>query len=375
MNFRELIKNLSFLQIGQLLVIFLNVIFYFAFANILGPEKYGNLAFLISIAIIIPTFARFGLSQSVIIFASKKEEHLENSANLVALLSSIIVSLVLLIVDPFVAILAFSFSCFLMNIGGLLGRRKYKIVNIYSIGKSAIWISASLVLYSVMGIPGILLGMAIGNLIFSFNYFKFLNFRLRSFNELKKKSRVLIQNFGVDVSQMIPNQVDKLILVPLFGFQTTGIFHFAIQFLIAIEFLTLVLHRFLLAEGLHGKIPRTFFYFLVLLTGIIFLLILVLSPQLVHSFFPDYVDAISAIQIISIGIIPLTMISILTAKLQIIESNLVGYGIIVRVGTNLSLIPLLGGLMGIIGLSVANLISIISLLIFLLIIYKKAKNN
>ena len=77
MSFKDSIQKLSILGGGQIVVILLGVVFYFGFAYILGPEKYGNTIYLISIATIIPTFSRFGLSLSVITFV----------ANLISLVS------------------------------------------------------------------------------------------------------------------------------------------------------------------------------------------------------------------------------------------------------------------------------------------------
>jgi len=85
-------------------------------------------------------------------------------------------------------------------------------------------------------------------------------------------------------------------------------------------------------------------------------------------------ESIFAVQVIVFGSIPLVFISVITAKLQVMESNLVGYGVLVRIGANLSLIPLLGGLWGIIGLVIANLISLVLLMIYLIIIYRKIRN-
>jgi len=124
MSFKESIQNLSILGSGQVIVIILGVIFYFGFAYILGPEKYGNIIYLISIATIIPTFSKFGLSLSVITFVAKKEIELEKSANLLAFVVALITSLILVLIDPFVALLAFSFSIFQMQIGNYLGQKK-----------------------------------------------------------------------------------------------------------------------------------------------------------------------------------------------------------------------------------------------------------
>ena len=373
MSFKESIKNLSILGGGQIVVILLSVIFYFGFAYILGPEKYGNLAYLISIATVIPTLSRFGLGLSVITFIAKKEIELEKSANLLVFLTAVITSSILVLIDPFVALLAFSFSIFQMQIGNFLGQKKYKTVSLSTIGRSVIWIAGAFSLYFVMDIPGILLGMAIGNLAFSYNYLKSLKLKEWNFKKLKSKFNIIVQNFSVALQYTIPNQVDKLVIVPLFGFQTTGIFHFAIQFLIAIELLTLNLHRFLLAEQSSEKISKRFIYLISLTSAIIILAGIYLSPLIIENLFTEYESSILPVQLIIFGTIPLMIIAILNAKLQVLESKLLGYGVVIRIGANLALIPLLGGLMGIIGLVVANLISLILLTIFLLILYSRIR--
>jgi len=375
MNFKESIQNLSILGSGQLVVILLHVVFYFGFAYLLGPEKYGNTIYLISIATIIPTFSRFGLSLSVITFAAKKEIELEKSANLLAFVVALITSLILVLIDPFIALLAFSFSIFQMQIGNYLGQKKYKIVSMSQIGRSATWIVIAISLYFVMEIPGILLAMAIGNLVFSYNYFKSLKIKEWSFNKLKSKFRIILQDFGVDVQQIIPNQIDKLVIVPFFGFQTTGIFHFAIQVLIAIELFTLVLHRFLLAEQSQEKISKRFFLIVSLISVVIILVGIFLSPYIIEFVFPQYIESIFAVQVIVFGTIPLIFIAILNAKLRVMESNLVGFGVLVRIGSNLALIPILGGILGVIGLALANLISLVLLAIFLVVLYTKIRNS
>jgi len=375
MKFKESIQSLAILGGGQSVVILLNVVFYFVFAYLLGPEKYGNFVYFISIATIIPAFTRFGLSQSVITFSAKKDFELKKSVNLLAFISAIITSAFLMLFDPFVAFLSFSVSTFMMQIGNYLGKRKYKFVSISQVGRSIIWIVASIFLYFVMDLNGILLGMIIGNLIFSINYFKELNFNSWNFNNLKKKSSSIVRNFGVDISQTIPNQIDKLVIMPLFGFQTTGIFHFAIQVLIAIESFPIILHRFLLAEQSGEKISKRFFSLASLLAAIIILAGIFLSPYIIENIFSEYLESIIAVQLIVFGIIPLLVISILNAKLQVLGSNLVGYGVIIRIGTNLALIPLLGAILGVLGLVLSNLISLVLLMVYLLIIYYKIRNS
>lgn len=375
MNFKETIQNLAILGIGQIVVIILNVVFYFLLASILGPEKYGNLVYLLSIAIVVPTITRFGFSQSIIIFLSKREFELEKITNQISLVIAIITSLFLAIFDPIVALYAFSFSSFVMQMGNYLGQKNYKLSSFSQVSRSVIWIGASVILYFELGISGILLGMTIGNLVFSFNYFKSIRFSKWNFSLLRSKSKIIVNNFGVDISRLVPNQVDKLIIFPLFGFQTTGIFHFVIQVMIAIESLTLVLQKFLLAERSKKKISRRFLSLVIITSMIVILAGIFLSPLIIKSIFPDFIESIFAVQIIVFGVIPLFFISILYAKLQVLESNYVGYGVIVRIASNLALIPFLGTKMGLVGLVISYLISLILLSIFLLIVYKKHRKS
>ena len=139
--------------------------------------------------------------------------------------------------------------------------------------------------------------------------------------------------------------------------------------------ISLIFHRFLLAEQSQEKISKRFFLLLVLFTIFIILFGIFVSPYIIEFLFPQYLESIFAVKVIVFGTIPIFFISIITAKLQVMESNLVGYGVLVRIGTNLSLIPLLGGLWGVMGLVIANLISLVLLAVYLSIIYYKIQTE
>ena len=135
------------------------------------------------------------------------------------------------------------------------------------------------------------------------------------------------------------------------------------------------MHRFLLAEQSSEKISKRFIYLASLTSAVIILAGIYLAPIIIENLFSEYESSILAVQMIVFGVIPLICIAILNAKLQVLESNLVGYGVVIRIGANLALIPILGGLMGIIGLVLANLISLVLLTIYLVIIYIKLQNS
>jgi len=239
-----------------------------------------------------------------------------------------------------------------------------------SILKGTIIIIVPLSLYPIWGLEGVILGMIIGNIISSFTFFSFLK-KIKSFNLIKKNFQVLLHNFGLDVSLNLSRVVDKLVIVPIFGFATVGIYQFNLQILFLIEMLPLALHSFLLSEeSSETKIKKFYFYPIFGAIGITIIAIL-FSPFVINEYFPKYSEGIIGLQIIMVSIIPLTLSSILIAKLQAKESTKIGYSAFIRIGSLLFLIVILGEPFEIIGLSLAVLFSNILNLIFLYILFKK----
>ena len=76
-----------------------------------------------------------------------------------------------------------------------------------------------------------------------------------------------------------------------------------------------------------------------------------------------------------ISLVPISISSIITAKLQAVESTKVGYSAIVSIGSLLLLLGLLGNEYGIMGLSLAVVVSSILTTIFLFYLYKNLTKN
>ena len=85
---------------------------------------------------------------------------------------------------------------------------------------------------------------------------------------------------------------------------------------------------------------------------------------------PKYSDGIIGLQILVLALIPTSISSILAAKLQAVESTKVGYSAIVSIGSLLILLGLLGNEYGILGLSLAVVVSSILTTIFLYCVYR-----
>jgi len=259
-----------------------------------------------------------------------------------------------------------------MNMANLLGLKKYKKFMLNLIVKSVLTIIIPVLLYFVLEIPGIVLGLAIGNFIGSAPYFRKL--KITSFFDLKNKYKVIIHNFGVDASENLPIMVDKLLIAPLFGFFIVGVYQFNLQIFYALGILPGILFHFLLSEESSGEKHKKISYLVILVSIAAAATTIFLAPFFVNEFFSKYFEGIFSLQILVLSVIPLSIMSILNAKLMAKESTRIGFSAIVRIGSLLALITVLGQLYGLVGLSLAVLFSNIIVTFFLYILYLKQKN-
>ena len=363
--------NFSFVVVGRITSAGLQAIFYLIFASILDPTSYGNLSYLIALAGSVSIFSRFGLNQSVTITQAKNNFLLSNSINLLALILTLISSILLLTIDLIAGILCFGISLFIMNIHNMLGLKKYKKYMIINLLTGIFIIFLSYIFYSILDIPGILLGMTLGYLLLSIDSVRRLTFKKNFVQGIKNNSKMIIHNFGADFSIYAPKFLDKLVIFPILGFMNLGIYQLNMQILFALEMIPLSLHSFLLSEESSGKKHTKITYFIIITSIGLAVLSIVIAPYFIQEFFSKYSDGIPSLQLLVISIIPLTISSILTAKLQAKESTMIGYSALVRVGSLLLFIAFLGGFYDLLGLAMAVILSTSINSIFLFLMFRK----
>lgn len=372
---KNLINNGLFFTIGRIVSIGIQGIFYFVFALLLDPTKYGEMSYLISLAGTFSVISRFGLNHSVMIFQAKEKNSLVNEGNTLSIITTGIASIILLFINEYAAILCFGISTLLMYQSNLIGLKKYKKFMINSIIKAILFISLPIALYFILDIQGALLGMAISNLIASYGFFKNNITKIKSFVQLRSNFKILINNFGADASSNLIKFVDKLLIVPLLGFTMAGLYQFNLQILFLFEMLPISMHAFFLSEESSKKSHKTLYSWLILGSILIVISSILLAPYFINNIFPKFSEGILGLQVLIITLIPMSIASILQAKLQANESIKVGWGTPIRIGIFLVLIAILGTNYGLIGLSAAMLISSVVYTIVLGIIFKVEKKS
>jgi len=343
------------------------------FAALLEPSNYGHLSYLIGLAGTASVISRFGLNHSIIVSQSKNNKSLSNQINFLALILTSIASVLLLSIDILASVICFSLSFFFMNISNLLGLKKYKLYFKANIIKSILVISLSIVLYFNFELPGIILGFALAHLVMSYDFFRDLKRPKEKFSQIKIKFKTLLHNYGVDLSTSLAIFVDKLVIAPLFGFKIVGLYQLNLQILFALETIPLAIHSFILSEESSGRKHNTLIIWVTMSSIVTAVIVIFLAPFVIPQLFPKYVEGIDSLQVLILSIIPLSINAILNAKLQALESTKIGFSFIIRIGSLLILLAILGSEFGLIGLSLAVLFSAIFNTIFLYVLYNKSK--
>ncbi|KAG2473472.1 MAG: membrane protein of unknown function [Nitrosopumilales archaeon] len=367
------IKNFSFLGIGRIITITLHALFYLLLAALLDPEIYGELSVIVALAGTFSIISSLGLNLSLQVYQAKNNSNVSAQITTLFLLSTSIAALILLFIDPIAALLCVCLSFFLLNQHRLLGLKKYKKHMICNILKSGTFLIIPISLYFVFDIYGIVLGMAISNFIGSLPIFR--NITVKSFFDLKNYYKILINNFGVEASGQLSHTVDKLAIFSLFGFFIVGIYQFNFQVFLALTVLPHVLGAYLVTEESSGIGHRKLSYFVVLGSILLAVVAIILAPILVPVFFPKYSEGISALQVLVLSIIPMSINTIYHSKLLAKESTKIGFEIIVRIGSLLLFIVVLGEFYGLMGLSFAVLLSISTTTLFIYLLYHRSKSR
>jgi len=365
------IKNFSYLAIGRTSSSLIRAGFLIFIATLLEPNDYGQLAYIISLAGIFSVVSRFGLPSTVIIYLSKGKNQLAGKINLIAIISSSLGSAILAFIDVYAAVLCLAVSLFFLHERNQIGNQKYKEHLIAAISRSVLIFVLGVSLFFVAGIPGIILGMAFANLILAFPLFRKISVRSFSIEPIRENYKVILNNFGVESSQKLVIFIDKIIIGIWFGFFSLGSYYFNMQILFAIQMLSSVLHTFLMSEISRGEKHRKISFIVVSISTILAVVGIIASPFVIESIFPKYLDGVFALQILIIAAIPNAFSSILSAKMQSMESTKVGYSAVFRIGSLVILLGLLGTTYGMVGLSMAVVISVIIHTIFLYYLYKK----
>jgi len=373
----EQVKGLGFIGLGDIVGVAISSIFWFYLASVIEPHEYGEIHFFLSMAAIASSIALFGTQESITVLTAKGHK-IQSGLNVISLGISSITSLFLIIffqrID--VGIIVFAFVINTLSIGDLLGKKQFFKYSQYNILQKILTLVLGIGFFYAFGPSGIIYALAISYSIYLIRIIKTFQEVPINFKLIKEKSNFLSHNYMMHLAGSFGSQVDKIIVVPLLGSAVLGNYSLALQVITVFTVFTTIVFKFLLTQESSGIQNRVLSIIVIIISIIISLAGIFLSPLLIPNFFPKYVDAGVAIQIMSLSIIPITIITIYTSRLLAKEkSKFVLIGTSLGVATLVSGIIILGSMYGTMGIAISFVLSTIVESIYLVLIVKKFKRS
>ncbi|QDI88802.1 hypothetical protein Nisw_04325 [Candidatus Nitrosopumilus sp. SW] len=357
-NFSGL-KDLSSLGAANVIGSGISAIFWFYVASLLGEEKYGEVSYLLAIGIIAGVFSSIGSGYTTTVYTAKK-------VNIVPVLSvlsitiSLVSAVVIYLILENIAVSLYVIGYVIFNIvqAELLGEKKYQKYSKIAILQKFLLVSFAIPIYFVMDTFGIILGLALSFFPFLFILIQKIQQNKVDFSVIKPRIGFMMNSYGVDITKSLAGNIDKLIIAPMLGFAILGNYQLGLQFLMLLSILPSIVLQYTLPQDASGSFKPQLKKITVLISVIFGVIGIILSPIIVPYFFPQYVEAVIIIQIISIAIIPRSISSMFISKfLGIEKSKFVIIGIILYLATQIPLIFLLGDLFSVYGIAAALVIA------------------
>jgi O-antigen/teichoic acid export membrane protein len=369
-------KGLVYIIIGNIVGAILTGGFWLLLASLQSVEEYGKTSYMISMASLASSFALLGLNTAITTFIPKGHEKIHVAANQVVLISSIIAALIVAQRDWLLGFFVVGMSFWMMSIYEFLGRKSYKQYAIANIGARGCQLLLSIVLYYLIGIPGIIIGFTISFFLFSHRYIHSIKYFNRDFSEISGKMKFALHSYSFNMSNALLMYFDKIIIPPIFGYAILGYYQLGFQFLMFLGMIPISFFQYLIPEESSGnKKTKLRIIGFGLSIGLAVLLYF-LSPTVINIFFPHYQNSLDAIRVISIGIIPMMIAYIINSKF-LSEGNTRGVviGAIIYQILQITLMILLGRLIEVTGIALSVVIALTGQALFLLLYKKLSKRR
>ena len=359
-KFIERFKDLSSLGLGIGIANAMGGIFWFFMAALLGTEKYGEVSYLISIGIIASMISLIGSGNTITVYGAKGVK-IQPPIFLIVLLSSIITSTVLFFIfvnDFSVSLYVIGYAIFMLITSDLLGKKLYENYSKFIIIQKILMITLATGFFYIFSIQGIVLGIAISFFPFGFLIYKEFKNTKMDFSLVSSRVGFIFNNYLLDLTKAFNGSLDKLIIAPMLGFALLGNYQLGVQFIALLHIIPGIVFQYTLSHDATGNPNKSLKKIIILISVLLAFLSIILAPIVLPVIFPKFVEAIEIIQIMSIAIIPATVITTYISKfLGTAQSKIVLIGSGLYLGIQIPAILILGAIWGVNGAAVSIVIA------------------
>ena len=365
------IKNLLSISGADYLGAGISGIFWFTLATLLSPEEFGEIHYYLAIAGLAYGISFIGSSNVISVYVAKKIQ-LQSTLSLLSLVIGTISAIVIILHFTRIDV-SFLLLVFIINdlaIGYLLGKKLFVSYSKYILTQKSLTLALGISFYFIFGPDGIIYALALSYVHFLIIIYKIFRSSKIDFSVLKSHAGFVSNNYLMKLLTVVETQVDKIIIVPLIGLEILGNYALALQIVFILMIFPGIIYKYTLPQDATGVETKRIK--IVALVGSVGLSILAITliPIILPEIFPKYSEAVTAIQIVSIAIVPAAIVYFYTSKLLGMEKSktlVISRGL--KAITVIVGILLLAPTFKIIGLSVAFVLSAIIETVFLVLSY------
>jgi len=345
-------KGLGIIGIASGISNAIGAIFWLVMASLLGTEYYGEISYLIAIAIIASRISLVGAPNSLMVFVPKGIK-IQIPIYIISISTSVLTSLVIFFVflnSPEISLYIVGFVIFTLITSDLLARKSYKEYAKYVISQKIILISLSTSLFFIIGFQGVILGIAVSFFPYIFKIINDVKNQKIDFAILKSKKGFILNNYLLDLANAFNGSLDKIIIAPLLGFALLGNYQLGIQFLSILTIIPVIVFQYILPLDASGNSNKMLKKLIIIFSVCLAIISILLAPIILPILFPEYSESIKIIQIVSITVIPATIVITFVSKfLGRGDSKIVLIGSGIFLGIQIPSIIILGENFGING--------------------------
>jgi O-antigen/teichoic acid export membrane protein len=328
-------------------------------ASIQSVNDYGHVNYTVAIGSLAASISLLGLNTTVTTLLPKGNVGVNVQANQIILISASICAIIVSLFDWILGFFVIGMAFWMMASYELLGRKMYRNYALNVIGARGSQLVLSLVLYYYLGAFGILLGFVISFFAFSRVYLKTIKLFSKRFEEIRENFGTSLHLYSYNLSNAFLLYFDKLLIAPIFGYATLGYYQLGFQFLMFFSMIPVSFYQYLIPEEASGKKKNKLRLYGIGLSILMTVVLFVLSPYIIHTFFPKYIGSLNSMKILSIGIIPMMVIGTLNSRfLSLHKTIYVVIGSAVYQTLQIILMLYLGNQFGIVGISIAVVLAL-----------------
>jgi O-antigen/teichoic acid export membrane protein len=329
----------------------ITAIFWFIIAALLVPSEYGQIQYFISIAGLAYTISLLGTQSVITVYTAKKVE-LQSTLTIISLITGIVSAGIILLLFSKVEV-SFLLIAFILNdigLGYVLGKKFFGTYSKYFLLQKSLTFILGISFYFIFGPEGIIFGIALSYIHFIIIILKILRESKINFPLLKSRIGFVGNNYSINLIGIAKNNLDKIIIMPLVGFEILGNYALALQVFFVLTMFSKIIYNYTLPHDSTGD-TKIRIKVLALISAIVITIFgITIIPMIIPVIFPEYVESVMAIQVISLAVIPSTITLMLTSKLLGNEdSKIILISRIIFASTIISLILILTPIYGIVG--------------------------